>query len=229
MNCSNCGTPIPFDERFCRNCGREVVSAPVGPNAATISLSRAAITEQYNPQAETMRVSAPISAGALPPSGSTKNRSSFLLPITVASIIVALVSIGTLAYFIFSKDKGSPPERPQPAASPMVSSPSATPSPTAQPSATPTPVPSPTSIPTPNNAPPPGARLGYCNDTNVLVRSAPDLNARPLTKITRGQKLWIIATSTNYSTWNGINSNWTQVQIYNGTVRGWVFSPFVSF
>jgi hypothetical protein len=61
------------------------------------------------------------------------------------------------------------------------------------------------------------------------VRNAPNLNARPVTKITRGQKLWVIGTSSNYSTWNGINSNWTQVQLYNSSVRGWVFSPFVSY
>jgi hypothetical protein len=99
------------------------------------------------------------------------------------------------------------------------------PSPTTQPTSTPTPTPK----PTPSNEPPPGARLGYCNDTNVFVRNAPDLNAKPITKITRGQKLWVIGTSANYSTWNGVSSNWTQVQLYNSTLRGWVFTPFVSY
>jgi uncharacterized protein YgiM (DUF1202 family) len=125
-----------------------------------------------------------------------------------------------------------PPQgNPSPNATPSISSSTATPTPTAQstPANTPTPMSSPTPNPTPGNAVPPGARLGYCNDTNVFVRSAPNLDARPVTKISKGQKLWIIATSTNYSTWNGINSNWTQVQLYNSSVRGWVFTPFVSY
>ena len=239
MNCPKCGTPIPFDERFCRNCGLEVVQIPptiaVGP--ATLPLSQAPPTESYGPQAETMRVSSlPIGAVATPTPAPTKDRSSFLLPITVASITIALVSLGVLGYFIFSKDKvngggSTPPGQPQPTVSPTVASssptPTPTPTPTVQPTATPAATPTPK--PTPSNEIPPGARLGYCNDTNVFVRSAPNLNARPITKITRGQKLWVIGSSSNYSTWNGITSNWTQVQLYNGTLRGWVFSPFVSY
>ena len=102
----------------------------------------------------------------------------------------------------------------------------------ANPNATPTPALSqtqPTPKPTPNTEPPPGAKLGYCNDTNVFVRSSPELTARPVTKITQGQKLWAIGKSTNTSTWNGITSDWTQVQLYQSTTRGWVFSPFVSY
>ncbi len=82
---------------------------------------------------------------------------------------------------------------------------------------------------TPSIIPPTGSRLAYCNDTNVFVRSAPDLSARPLTKITKGQKLWVIGKSSNLSTWNGVTSDWTQVQLYNDSMRGWVFSPFISY
>lgn len=248
MNCSNCGTEIPYDERFCRNCGREAVSlAPtIYAGAAgvrdgrTPSVSAGAPTEQLNDPMRTESLNPPPQTARDWPLQqiptvpiATQERRSFLVPITVVSILIALVSIGALVYIMMSKDKVAgpvpPSEKPQPSANPSGPGSSATPSPTTQPTATPTPAPSPTPIPTPNNAPPPGARLGYCNDTNVFVRAAPDLHARPVTKISRGQKLWVIATSTNYSTWNGINSNWTQVQIYNGTVRGWVFTPFVSY
>lgn len=111
-------------------------------------------------------------------------------------------------------------EQPQAASIPVKPNPSATPS-TSQTQPTPK--------PTPNTEPPPGARLAYCNDTNVLVRSSPDLTARPVTKITKGQKLWAIAKSTNTSTWNGVTSDWTQVQLYQSATRGWVFSPFISY
>lgn len=244
MNCSACGTEIPFDERFCRNCGREAV--PREPNvfvgSGAQSIPDPNKTEQFNDPLKTESINPPMQTArgwetppslSPPPSTATQSRKTLLVPLTVASIVIALVSLGALAYFMFSKDKvnggAQPPERPQPTASPSVSTPS--PSPTGQPTPTPTPTqsPSPTPTPTANNLPPPGARLGYCNDTNVFVRVAPDLNARPVTKITRGQKLWIIATSTNYSTWKGVNSNWTQVQLYNDSVRGWVFSPFISF
>lgn len=82
---------------------------------------------------------------------------------------------------------------------------------------------------TPDTSPPPGAKLAYCNDTNVFVRSSPDLKARPVMKITKGQKLWAISRSSSTSTWNGVTSDWTQVQIYQSATRGWVFSPFISY
>jgi hypothetical protein len=243
MNCSNCGTPIPPDERFCRNCGHEAV-----PLAQTIisrepppSLSprQSNVTEQFSPRGETARDWPPPPTGQFPPPYSTAQpagRNPLLIPLAIASIVLAIAAIGVLAYFISSRStderaSGTNESTPRPTASPSASGSTATPSPTMTPSptATPTPTPTPTPKPTPNNEPPVGARLGYCNDTNVFVRNAPDLNARPVTKITRGQKLWVIGTSSNYSTWNGINSNWTQVQLYNSTVRGWVFSPFISY
>lgn len=252
MNCSNCGTPIPPDERFCRNCGHEAV-----PLAQTIiarepppSLPNRQpnVTQQFDPYGETARewptpptagqfpsLAAPPAPGAAQPTG----RSPLLIPLAIASIVLAIAAIGVLVYFVSSRSSederaartGDP--TPRPTASPNASVSTATPSPTTTPSPSvtpsPTPTPTPTPKPTPNNEPPAGARLGYCNDTNVFVRNAPNLNARPVTKITRGQKLWVIGTSSNYSTWNGINSNWTQVQLYNSSLRGWVFSPFVSF
>lgn len=242
MNCSYCGTAIPHDERFCRNCGREAewlaptifagASAKPNPGSRTTEqINDPMRTESLNPRAQTGQ-DWPIQQ--IPPVPVvTQERRSLLVPITIVSVLIALVSIGALVYFMMSKDKVAvvvpPQEKPQPGASPSVQGSNATASPTSQPTATPTPVPSPTPKPTPNNAPPPGARLGYCNDTNVFVRSAPDLNAKPVAKITRGQNIWVIATSTNYSTWKGVTSTWSQVQLYNSSVRGWVFSPFVSY
>lgn len=75
---------------------------------------------------------------------------------------------------------------------------------------------------------PPGARAGYCNNDNVVVRAVPDLNGAKINKLDRGEHVWVIGVSPNYSTWNGITSNWTQVQLRDGS-RGWVFSPFISY
>lgn len=75
---------------------------------------------------------------------------------------------------------------------------------------------------------PPGAKLGYCNDDNVVVRAVPNLNGAKINKLGRGQRVWVIGVSPNYSTWNGVTSNWSQVQMNDGS-RGWVFSPFISY
>lgn len=240
MNCSNCGTPVPPDERFCRNCGHEVVELAktiVAP-APMVPPPQPNVTQQYSPHAETARDWPPPPTGQFtaPRETAQPARSPLLIPLAIASIVLALAALGVLVYFIATRSQGderasSTNETPRATASPLASSSSATPSPAMSPSPTtqPTSTPTPTPKPTPSNEPPPGARLGYCNDTNVFVRNAPDLNAKPITKITRGQKLWVIGTSANYSTWNGVSSNWTQVQLYNSTLRGWVFTPFVSY
>lgn len=239
MNCSNCDTPIPSDERFCRNCGREAewLAPTIFGGAAGVPPPGARTTDQFSDPMRTESLTPPLQTGqnwpiqqVPPPPVVTQERKSLLVPVTIASILVAVLSLGTLGYFLFSKDKvggggSKPPEQPSPTAAASATPVSPTPTPTVKPSPSPTASP----ISTPVNVVPPDARLGYCNDTNVFVRSAPNLNARPLTKITRGQKLWVIGSSSNYSTWNGITSNWTQVQIYNGTLRGWVFTPFVSY
>ena len=238
MKCSKCGTEVLQNERFCRNCGQEVVplAQTIVATPPPVSFPQQNATEQFNAggRPETNPVW-PTPTWQEPPAPQTvkQGRSPLVVFLVVASIVLALTSIGVLGYFLLvrpGRDEvaRNPNGSPQPTASPANSTSSATPTPTPQqtptPQTTPTPKPKPTPI-----EPPLGARLGYCNDTNVFVRSSPDLNARPVTKITRGQKLWIIGTSSNYSTWNGVSSNWTQVQLYNSAVRGWIFSPFVSF
>lgn len=138
------------------------------------------------------------------------------------ALINGYINEGNHKFWPFEVKEGvaAPQEQPQTATIAVKANPSATP---AAKQATPTPA------ATPNNEPPPGAKLAYCNDTNVLVRSAPDLTAKPVAKITKNQKLWAIGKSTNTSTWNGVTSDWTQVQLYNSTVRGWVFSSFISY
>lgn len=244
MICPNCGTQIPADERFCRNCGHEVE-----PLAATIIASSPSVrpssnvTEQFNAQSGTTPnwPALPTNPTYTPPINTAQpTRSSLLIPITITSIVLALAAIGALAYFIATRSDGDEQasgksEKTTTNTNTTKTDSTATPTPTAQPSpttqttATPTPTAAPTPKPTPNYEPPVGARLGYCNDSRVFLRSAPDLNARPITKLAQGQKLWVIGTSSNYSTWNGISSNWTQVQLYNSAVRGWVFTPFVSY
>jgi hypothetical protein len=141
------------------------------------------------------------------------------------ALINGYLNEGNHKFWPFEVKEGvaEPGEQPQTATIPVKGNPSATPAAnqTGQTQATPK--------PTPSNEPPPGAKLGYCNDTNVFVRNAPDLKARPVTKITKGQKLWAIGKSSTTSTWNGVTSDWTQVQLYNSAQRGWVFSPFISY
>lgn len=243
MICPNCGTQIPPDERFCRNCGHEV--EPLAPTiiASSPPMTRPSsnVTEQFNAQSGTTPnwPALPTNPTYNPPVNTTQpSRSSLLIPLTIASIVIALVAVGALVYFIATRSGGheqvsSKSEKPEPTAntarSDSTATPTPQPSPTTQttPSPASTPAPPPTPRPTPNI--PVGARLGYCNDDRVFVRSAPDLNATPITKINRGRKLWVIGASSNYSTWNGVSSNWTQVQLYESSVRGWVFSPFVSY
>jgi hypothetical protein len=138
------------------------------------------------------------------------------------ALINGYLNEGNHKFWPFEVKEGvsDPQEQPQVATIPVKANPTATP----QPGQT-----TPTPKPTPNLEPPPGAKLGYCNDTNVFVRSSPDLNAKPVTKITKGQKLWAIGKSTSTTTWNGVTSDWTQVQLYQSATRGWVFSPFISY
>jgi hypothetical protein len=141
------------------------------------------------------------------------------------ALINGYLNEGNHKFWPFEVKEGvaEPQEQPQTATIPVKGSPAAT---TASNQAGQT---QPAVKPTPVNDPPPGAKLGYCNDTNVFVRSSPDLKARPVSKITKGQKLWAIGKSATTSTWNGVTSDWTQVQLYNSSQRGWVFSPFISY
>jgi len=76
---------------------------------------------------------------------------------------------------------------------------------------------------------PAGGKLVYCNDDNVVLRRTPSLSGAKINKLMRGQRLWFLRKSDNKSEWNGITSDWTQVQLYDRSQTGWVFSPFISY
>jgi len=143
------------------------------------------------------------------------------------ALINGSLNEGNHKFWPFQVEDGAP----TPSESPLVamipvkqkSSPTPTPTVEAPPQSTPTPV-----IKEPTG-PPVGATLAYCNDDNVVLRGSPNLNGRKVNRLNRGQKLWVIGVSANYSTWNGVTANWTHVQLYNRAERGWVFSPFISY
>lgn len=75
--------------------------------------------------------------------------------------------------------------------------------------------------------PPPGARIAYCTDNNVVLRSSPSLSGAKVSGLSKGQRLFVLQMSSNYDTWRGITANWAYVQPENSSVRGWVFTYFV--
>lgn len=105
-----------------------------------------------------------------------------------------------------------------------------------KPKPTPTPETQPTKIPANNGTPiikpaptiPTGARIAYCNDSNVVVRAAPGLSARKISGLNRGQRVYVIQYSSNTDYWRGVQANWAYIQTESGKT-GWVFSPFISY
>lgn len=83
-------------------------------------------------------------------------------------------------------------------------------------------------VPAPAITLPIGARVAFCNATDVLVRKSPSLNARQIGRLNRGQKVFVIQYSTNFDYWNGTTANWAFIQTENGK-RGWVFTPFIGY
>lgn len=73
-----------------------------------------------------------------------------------------------------------------------------------------------------------GARIAYCNASDVVVRGAPSLTARKVNGLRRGQKVYLLSYSDNYDNWNGVRANWAYIQTESGK-RGWVFTPFISY
>jgi hypothetical protein len=61
-----------------------------------------------------------------------------------------------------------------------------------------------------------------------VLRAAPNLNGEKVDRLSKGQRLWVMEYSTNYDTWKGITANWAYVQPDGSSVRGWVFTYFVS-
>jgi serine/threonine protein kinase len=104
------------------------------------------------------------------------------------------------------------PPKPKPSATPTLA--------ITQPASTPRPVATP-------QPPPQSIGVGYCTENNVILRSSPGLTAPSITKLSQGERLYIIEYSSNSDVWRGINSNWAYVQRENSTTRGWMFAYFL--
>lgn len=74
----------------------------------------------------------------------------------------------------------------------------------------------------------PSGGFAYCRTDNVVLRSAPSLTAEKVDGLYRGQRLYIISESDNYTTWRGATGNWVYVETDDG-IRGWVFSPLIRY
>lgn len=87
--------------------------------------------------------------------------------------------------------------------------------------------PTPTPAPKPTVTAPVGSTVAFCNSSNVIVRGDPGLDAKKLTMLKKGQRVFVIRYSDRTDMWNGVESNWAYIQTEGGT-RGWVFTPFIS-
>jgi Bacterial SH3 domain/zinc-ribbon domain len=110
MNCSNCGTEIPLNERYCRNCGHEAL--PLDP---TISAGAPTLRGTPPPDlvshrdaaAETARMWAAPSTGPISaplPTITPERRSPLLIPLLSVLAILVLGGAGVLAFFLL-RDK----------------------------------------------------------------------------------------------------------------------------
>jgi hypothetical protein len=73
--------------------------------------------------------------------------------------------------------------------------------------------------------------LAYCNANTLNVRTSPVLDlskANSIGELTRGDQVWIIRESSNYDTYNGVTSNWAEIQTVNGSLHGWVFRYYLA-
>lgn len=111
MNCPSCGTEIPLNERFCRNCGYDAMPPSPTINAAMPTLRGVPFQTptHRDAAAETAQMWAapstgPISAPLGPPPTTTQRRSPLFIPALVGSIILALTAVGVIAYFVL-RDK----------------------------------------------------------------------------------------------------------------------------
>jgi hypothetical protein len=71
----------------------------------------------------------------------------------------------------------------------------------------------------------------YCNANSLMVRSEPVLDltkGNVIGELGRGDKVWIIRESSHYDTYNGVTSNWAEVQLVHRALRGWVFRYYLA-
>ena len=75
---------------------------------------------------------------------------------------------------------------------------------------------------------PVGSTVAFCNASDVVVRKSPSLQARKVTSLRKGEKVFVIEESDNTDEWKGTEANWAYIQKENGQ-RGWVFTPFIGY
>lgn len=79
----------------------------------------------------------------------------------------------------------------------------------------------------------PNGHWAVCKFTPVNVRTSPNLTAPIITDIASGNRVWVISESTNYDTvyvkslHQNVYDNWSEVELENSAVHGWVFSAFI--
>jgi hypothetical protein len=110
MNCSNCGTEIPLNERYCRNCGHEAVTLAdtINAGAPTLRGTPVDIPSHRDAAAETARIWAAPATGPIsaPPytAAPTQRRSPLLIPL-VAGLLILLLGVGGVVAFFLLRDK----------------------------------------------------------------------------------------------------------------------------
>ncbi len=75
---------------------------------------------------------------------------------------------------------------------------------------------------------PPTNGYAYCRTNNVVLRSSPSLSGAKVDGLYKGQRLYVIRQSENYSSWRGVTGNWAYVETDDG-LQGWVFSPLLRY
>jgi hypothetical protein len=81
-----------------------------------------------------------------------------------------------------------------------------------------------------SSAPAQSRTLAYCNANTLNVRRSPVLDlskSNSIGELTRGDQVWIIRESSNYDTYNGITSNWAEIEVVDRSLRGWVFRYYL--
>jgi Bacterial SH3 domain len=222
--CNQCGNSLADGHNFCTQCGNTmpISRAPASPTAMpTLALPQSPVTSHQDAGQAATRQS-PSKANPL--------------PWLIMSVVIALAAI----IVIYNNSKSGPNS----SATSYNSSPSTTSynqgrvdSGSVNTYRTPSMTPSSTSSNMrPNtsnmniNTSSQSRTLAYCNANSLNIRSSPVLDmskTNQVGELRRGDQVWIIRESSNYDTYNGVTSNWAEVQTVNGSLHGWVFRYYL--
>lgn len=78
----------------------------------------------------------------------------------------------------------------------------------------------------PLSAPPRTLRVAFAATGNLVLRGGPSQSYSKVGGLRRGQKVYVLGYSTNYETFDGLYSNFAQIQTESGK-SGWVFAAFL--